>query len=1095
MRNQPVAERRITSVLFGDLVGFTTASESRDQEESRELLSRFFDGCRQVVGRYGGTIEKFIGDAVMAVWGVPTAHEDDAERAVRAGLELVRMVTELGIDVGSDSLAMRVGIVTGEVAVTIGAEQQGMVAGDPVNTASRVQSIAAPGAVWVDETTRLLTAAAISYSDVGSHALKGKADPVALWSANAVVGAIRGSSRADGLEAPFVGRDRELRLVRELFHGTSENGRAALLVVDGEPGLGKTRLGWEFFKYIDGLAQETYWHQGRCLAYGEGIAYWAITEAVRLRLSRLAGREDDETDGLVEEGLAAVVPDLEERAWLTPRLAALFAGGSVGTFAREELFTAWVTFFERVSGGEEVVLLIDDAQYADDGVLAFVEHLLETSSFPCLVVLLTRPGLIERRPALATNRRATLLHLADLDQRDMTALMNGLVAGLPEDVCAALVERAEGVPLYAVETVRSLIDRDLVVPRGGHYVLVDPDLDIATMGAPASLQALVTARLDALQGDERRVVNQGSILGTSFTLDGLRALCPGVDVETVVEELIRLQILTRDTNRLSTDYRQLRFVQSVVRQVAYGTLSKHDRRAGHLAVARYLQDVELATEIDAVLAQHYLDAAEALPHAPDVPELEAQAIALLQRAAERAAALGVPDDAAGHLATALAHSHDPWQRAELLRLSAWAMIDAARLEEAVAAASEATAAFDALGDDVAAGRATAAWARALAMVGDHAASMELSRPRFDALRDREDAARATLELSLALSGSESALGMDPHDTLDVRMRLADRLGEPGALADGLRVLSTHYFVTGAPGVGRILLEAAANLAREHQLAGALGGAVTNLGSSEMAADLEASAAYSREAITVLTRAGLKSQVAIAQANLATVLMAAGRWDELDAHLGSADGLLLSVMNPTAVITGTLAALDRGLPVPDVAPASGVWTSPPDLALFQLAEAVHALAAGDLAAACASATESTRTVYEYGGTSDDFIWSFSVATDLARALDQREAMAELLALVERPEEEPPGLRGYFLRARGWLEDSEGDLRESVAAFEAWRSPLWRTRTQEDLGLLLAGQGRSEEAGALLDTVRASYTSMGAHGLLARLEQQLEHAPSS
>src|SRR4051812_3134478 len=414
--SRPVAERRVTSVLFGDLVGFTTASENRDQEESRELLSRFFDGCRQVVGRYGGTIEKFIGDAVMAVWGVPTTHEDDAERAARAGLELTRMVTELGGDAGAEGLAMRVGIVTGEVAVTIGAEQQGMVAGDPVNTASRVQSIAAPGEVWVDETTKLLSSAAISYVDVGSHTLKGKADPVALWAARAVVASARGAARADGLEAPFVGRDRELRLIKELFHATGESGRAALVVVDGEAGVGKTRVGWEFFKYIDGLAEDTYWHQGRCLAYGDGIAYWALAEAVRLRLLRLAGRageDDSEPEGgtassadLVAEGLAAVVPDPEERAWLAARVGALLAGGAIGTFTREELFAAWVTFFERVSAGEQVAFLVDDAQHADDGMLAFVEYLLETATFPCLVVLLTRPGLLEGRPELATNRRA-----------------------------------------------------------------------------------------------------------------------------------------------------------------------------------------------------------------------------------------------------------------------------------------------------------------------------------------------------------------------------------------------------------------------------------------------------------------------------------------------------------------------------------------------------------------------------------------------------------------------------------------------------------------------------------------------------------------
>ena len=287
-----MAERRVTSVLFCDLVGFTTLSESRDHEETRELLTQYFDDARRIIGRYGGTVEKFIGDAVMAVWGVPTAHEDDAERAVRAGLELVTRVGDMGHDLGVDDLAARVGVVTGEVAVSVGAVNQGMVAGDAVNTASRVQSVAGPGQVWVDETTRLLTSGAITYVDAGSHLLKGKADPVPLWSARAVVAARGGAQRADGLEAPLVGRERELRLVKEVFHGVEADGRPALLLVDGEAGAGKTRLGWEFEKYVDGLETSVRWHTGRCLAYGEGVAFFAVADAVRGRLAASASDPD-----------------------------------------------------------------------------------------------------------------------------------------------------------------------------------------------------------------------------------------------------------------------------------------------------------------------------------------------------------------------------------------------------------------------------------------------------------------------------------------------------------------------------------------------------------------------------------------------------------------------------------------------------------------------------------------------------------------------------------------------------------------------------------------------------------------------------------
>jgi class 3 adenylate cyclase len=232
----------------------------------RELLSRYFDKARQVVERYGGTIEKFIGDAVMAVWGTPIAREDDAERAVRAGLELVEVVAALGDEVGAPELAMRVGVLTGEAAVTIGAEGEGMVAGDLVNTASRIQAAAQPGTVLVGERTRRASEAAVAYEDAGARALKGKAEPVPLWRAKSVMASRRGEGRATGLEAPFVGREGELRLVKDLFHATSDERRARLVSIVGIASIGKTRLSWELEKYLDGLVDDVFWHRGRCLA-------------------------------------------------------------------------------------------------------------------------------------------------------------------------------------------------------------------------------------------------------------------------------------------------------------------------------------------------------------------------------------------------------------------------------------------------------------------------------------------------------------------------------------------------------------------------------------------------------------------------------------------------------------------------------------------------------------------------------------------------------------------------------------------------------------------------------------------------------------
>ncbi|MDQ3543952.1 MAG: adenylate/guanylate cyclase domain-containing protein, partial [Actinomycetota bacterium] len=349
----------MTSVLFGDLVGFTTLSEARDAEEVRELLSAYFAVARTVVGRYGGVIEKFIGDAVMAVWGVPVATEDDAERAVRAGLDLVAAIADLGEHVGVAGLLMRVGVVTGEVAVTIGATAEGMVAGDAVNTAARVQSAAAPGTVWVNEATRVLTAAAVEYADMGEHVMKGKAEPARLFQARVVVAAVGGAQRIDGLEAPFTGRDRHLRLVKELCHETAEEHRPRLVLVTGAAGVGKSRLAWEFEKYVDGLSTVFAWHRGRCLTYGDGVAFWALAEAVRGRL----GLVESDPSAVVQDRLATRLPELladpGERDWVLPRLGVLLGVASDRSYAREDLFAAWTRFLERAGGGSPVIVVLD----------------------------------------------------------------------------------------------------------------------------------------------------------------------------------------------------------------------------------------------------------------------------------------------------------------------------------------------------------------------------------------------------------------------------------------------------------------------------------------------------------------------------------------------------------------------------------------------------------------------------------------------------------------------------------------------------------------------------------------------------------------
>src|SRR5262245_58148293 len=570
----PAAERRLVSVLFADLVGFTAASGKRDADERRERLSRYFDSCRRLIELYGGTVEKFIGDAVMAVWGTPVATEDDAERAVRAALDLVTAVSALGDEIGAEGLRARAGVLTGEAAVTIGAEGEGMVAGDLVNTAARIQSIALPGSVYVGDATRRATEQTIAYESAGSHELQGKGGLYPLYRALRVVSGARGSLKSQGLEAPFVGRDRELRLIKDLFHACADDGRAHLVSVTGIAGIGKSRLTWEFFKYIDGLPQLTYWQRGRCLSYGEGVTYWALADLVRMRCRISEDEETAAAHSKLEAALVEHVLDEEERRFIEPRVAHLLGLEEGPRFERDDLFAAWRLFFERLADAEPTALVFEDMQWADDSLLDFIDYLLEWSRDSRLFVLtLARPELQESRPTWGAGRRNfTSLYLEPLSESSMQALLAGLVPGLPDEVHAQILERAEGVPLYAVEIVRMLLDRGLLIQDGPVYRPAGP---ITSLEVPETLHALIAARLDGLSTEERRVLQDASVLGKTFgktalaTLSGIRL----DELEPLLTSLVRKEVLGIQADPRSPEHGQYSFLQDLIRHVAYETLS------------------------------------------------------------------------------------------------------------------------------------------------------------------------------------------------------------------------------------------------------------------------------------------------------------------------------------------------------------------------------------------------------------------------------------------------------------------------------------------------------------------------------------------
>ncbi len=776
------AERRLVSILFADLVGSTTLAEDRDPEESRDLLSRYFDIASDLIGRYGGTIEKFIGDAVMAVWGVPTAHEDDAERAVRAALDLVTAVGAL-TDAGQ-SLQLRAAVLTGEAAATIGASGQGMVAGDLVNTASRLQGAAPPGTVLVGESTYRATSGAIGYEEAGEQLLKGKTAPVAAWRAVRVLGMRGGAGRRTAIEPPFVGRDEELRLIKDLFHATIRERKPRLVTVVGQAGIGKSRLGWEFEKYIDGVTLTAYWHAGRSPSYGEGISFWALAEMVRERAGIAETDDPDSTRRKLAAKVTEFVTDAEERRWIEPRLAGLLGLEEMPTGQREELFAAWRTFFERIADRDPVIMVFKDLHWADAALLEFIEHVLTWSrSHPIYVLAMTRPDLFERHPTWGGSavRNATTLALEPLADGPMQELLHGLVPGLPDDAVATILARAEGVPLYAVETVRMLIDQGRVVADGDGYVLAGP---IEKLAVPETLQALVAARIDANDPEDRALLADAAILGQSFTLAALAGVT-GRDeaaLPDALERLVRRELLIRDDDPRSPERGQHRFVQAIVREISYETLSKKDRRAKHLAAARYFEALG-DEEVAGVLASHYLEALRATAAGPEADALAAQARIALRAAADRATALHSHAVALRHLQDALTITSDPAEQAALY-LDAASAADLVGNAAAVGYARTSAELATGLGDRAAATRASTMAARFNINSGHGVEAIAILGPLVAGLsEDEPGAAAAFAELARVYMLTDR--NAEAVEMADKALRAAATLRETEVIVEAL----------------------------------------------------------------------------------------------------------------------------------------------------------------------------------------------------------------------------------------------------------------------------------------------------------------------
>jgi class 3 adenylate cyclase/tetratricopeptide (TPR) repeat protein len=633
-------ERKVITVLFADLVGFTSLAERLDPEDVETELQRFHSRMRHELERFGGTVEKFIGDAAMAVFGAPLVHEDDPERAVRAALAVRDWA------LAEEGLELRVGITTGEALVKLDARPEsgeGMAVGDVVNTAARLQAAAPVNGILVGEQTFRATERAIEYRKTGPVEAKGKAQPVGAYEALAA----RSHLGVDVEQAPrtaFVGRERELVLLREAFERAREDRELQLVTLVGVPGIGKSRIVYELSRIVDLDPELVTWRQGRCLPYGDGVSFWALGEMVKAEAGILESDGPEAAAAKLAGAVASLVA-VGDATWVERRLRPLVGLASEETShgAREEGFPAWHRFLESIAERGPAVLVFEDLHWADAGLLDFLDELAElTVGVPLLVVCTARPELLANRPGWGAGRTNTVtLSLPPLSADETARLVHDLLerAVLPAELQHALLERAGGNPLYAEEFARMLADRG-------------PD----EMTVPETVQGIIAARLDALEPDHKRLLQDAAVVGKVFWAGAVVAI-DGVDssdVEPVLREVERRELVRRERRSSVEGETEYAFRHVLVRDVAYAQIPRAERSERHRRAAEWIASLGRPDDYAELLAHHYLEALEyARATARDTAELAAPARLALRDAGERAAALGAYQSAARYFRAAL----------------------------------------------------------------------------------------------------------------------------------------------------------------------------------------------------------------------------------------------------------------------------------------------------------------------------------------------------------------------------------------------------------------------------------------------------------
>jgi class 3 adenylate cyclase len=632
-------ERKVITVLFCDLVGFTARAESLDPEDVEAVLRPYHERVRSELERHGGTVEKFAGDAVLALFGAPRAHEDDPERAVRAALAIRDWAREEG------SLEVRIGMTTGEALVTVGARPdagEAMASGDVVNTAARLQTAAPENGVLVDEATYRATERQVVYEEAPAVAAKGKTSPVGVYEAVTA----RSRFGVDVDEAPrstLVGRNRELDLVIGALARVRDSRSPQLVTIVGVPGIGKSRLVLELLRVVDADPELITWRQGRCLPYGDGVAFWAVGEMVKAQADILDTDSAEDAVAKLERTIGDLVGD--DTDWVLAHVKPLIglAEQQQVDESRVEAFAAWRRFFEAFAELRPLVLVFEDLHWADDGLLDFADHLVDwASGVPILVVATTRPELLERRPAWGGGKlNAATLALSPLSDTEAAWLVAELLgtAVLPAETQAALIVRAGGNPLYAEQYAR------LFLERGS-----ERDLPL-----PETVQGIIAARLDSLPPEEKAALQHAAVVGKVFWPAAITALGSDGSLPELLHSLERKEFVRRERRSTVAGETEYAFRHALVRDVAYGQIPRMRRAESHRLTAEWIDALsERSDDFAELLAHHYSSALELVQASGgDTDDLAERARLSLRQAGNRALALGAFPAAARFFSRAL----------------------------------------------------------------------------------------------------------------------------------------------------------------------------------------------------------------------------------------------------------------------------------------------------------------------------------------------------------------------------------------------------------------------------------------------------------